>query len=174
MDINHNFSLFVKPEISLHYFYHVIERQKFQDSHNYLACPVSKNSNTYDLFSLHRPYKVVNIVLFLNNFQGQGIRVLGECLCFGSCGLVLAPPTHPSAVYAFMLTTGILRLALLLNRFSLSQQSKKIILILKYMSGLLGSNNTQPSELKTGIAKLFFNSIKNLNLTCFNLHILKK
>lgn len=44
LNVKHNFSLFVKPEVSLHHFQHVIERPKFQDYHIHLTCPRSKNS----------------------------------------------------------------------------------------------------------------------------------
>lgn len=80
----------------------------------------------------------------------------GGCLCLGFCGLVVSPPTHPPAVYAFLLPAGILRLALLLNRFSLSQQSQKKYLNSKMHVLVMGSNYSQPSELKTRIAKLSY------------------
>lgn len=69
----------------------------------------------------------------------------------GKGGVVLGffPPT-----YAFFLDIGILRETEYLFNSRAFLQIQKITMILEYMPWLLGSNYTQPSDLKTRIATL--------------------
>lgn len=141
---------------SLYIIFSMWLRQKFQDYHIHFTCPISKNSTPITYLTCMPWENAAYSSPFLNTFWRRGK---------GGVVLVFFLPT-----YAFLLDTGILRETEYLFNSRAFLQMRKITMILEYLPWLLGSNYTQPSDLKTRIATLMCPCIFKLH-TEFEPHV---